>query len=215
MSCQSSFYLVLVGGPIQGNSSPSNHPATYVDLAVNRLEKLGFHSTNLVKVNVPPEPAGLRTLATASEFRRWLDSSATQVCCVDVFTVGVHARKSWVLFRYVLGDHYRVGIISGSGDPDNRGKPWFLSAGAIWTVVRDLAGYVYAKLLVLSNPCLTLRSSQARMRPAGSTFPNQGCCCFRGGYFPFLCLLRGRSQEYRRNRTSRKTYCYSRRRWVM
>ncbi len=149
-------YLVLVGGPVQGESSSFKHSASYPDLAEDRLGKLGFHSMNLVKVNVPAEPTGRRTLATAAEFRRWLDSSGIQVCCVDILTVGVHARKSWVLFRYALGDRCRVGIISGTASSETGSVPWFLSPRGIWIFVRNLAGYVYAKLLVLSNPRLTL-----------------------------------------------------------
>jgi hypothetical protein len=151
-------YLVVVGGPIQGSSSGSSAPTTYDDLAAKRLEKLGFDTKNLVKISVPGVSAG-RTLASATAVKRWLGSSGTPVCCVDVFTVGVHARKSWVLFQHALGKRYRVGIIAGPVVSYNR-RFWFFSTRGIWLVVRNLAGYVYSKFWILFNGCLNPRTQR-------------------------------------------------------
>jgi len=140
-------YLVLVGGPMQGSASESNDPTTFADLAASRLEKLGFDTKKLVKVSVPAVSSD-RTLAGATAVKRWLGSSGISVCCVDIFTVGVHARKSWILSRYALGDRYRVGIIAGSEvsfDP----RHWVVSRRGIWIVVRNLAGYGYSKFWIL------------------------------------------------------------------
>ena len=144
-------YFVIVGGPIQGMGNNSNHPASYVDLATERLEKLGFDTKKLVRISVPGVSFGRRTLTSATAVERWLSSSEISVCCVDVVTVGVHARKSWILFRHALGDGYRIGIIAGPEVPYD-GRFWFFSTEGIWTVVRNLAGYVYAKVWILRIP---------------------------------------------------------------
>lgn len=142
-------YLILVDGQTQGNGSESSDPITYNDLAAERLEKLGFDTKKIVKISAPPTVS--TTLGRATAVKRWLTDSGTSVCCVDVFTGGVHARKSWVLFRHALGDRYRVGIISGEPRSSYHRKSWFLSATGIRLVVRNLAGYVYAKFLILFN----------------------------------------------------------------
>jgi hypothetical protein len=142
-------YLIVVGGPIQGSGSASNHPTTYADLAASKFEELGFDAKKLVKIDVPAVSFG-RTLAGETEVRRWLDRSGTSVCCVDVFTVGVHARKSWIFSRHALSDRYRVGIIAGpeaSFDP----RFWLVSKRGIRIVVRNMGGYVYSKLWDLFN----------------------------------------------------------------
>lgn len=138
--------LVLVGGPRNSSEYP-----TYDDLAARRLDNLGFDTKKLVKVSVPLEPVGRRTLSTAAAVRRWLSSSGAPVCCVDVFTMGTHARKSWVFFRNALGDQYRVGIIAASDGFSNRGGFWFLSRRGIWNFVRNLVGYFYSKIWVLTH----------------------------------------------------------------
>ena len=138
--------FVLVGGPLQGADKASHYPATYGDLATQRLENLGYDTKKIVKISVPVEPTGRRTLTGAREVERWLDSSETKVCCVDVFTVGMHARKSWVFFRQTLGDRYQVGIISGTEGRHDRVRFWFFSKTALCTFFRNLAGYAYSEL---------------------------------------------------------------------
>lgn len=142
-------YFVVVGGPLQGSGGKSCDPATYADLAATKLEELGFDSKRVVKISTPAESSVFgRTLASATAVERWLGSSGTSVCCVDVFTAGVHARKSWILFRYALGDGHRVGIIAGSPtsyDP----RFWLVSRRGVWLVIRNLAGCVYSKLWIL------------------------------------------------------------------
>jgi hypothetical protein len=141
-------YLVVVGGPIQEEGSPSNQPATYDELAGGRLAKLGFDTKKLVKVRVPQQTEGRRTLSSALAVGRWLGDLKTSVCCVDVFTASVHARKSWVLYQYALSGRYRVGIRAGSEVFGNRNRYWFLSKRGIWIFIRNLAAYAYAEVLV-------------------------------------------------------------------
>src|SRR5882672_3807696 len=151
-------YLVIVGGPMQGSGIKSNDPTTWADLATSRLEKLGFDTRKLVQISVPAVSSA-RTLAGATAVKRWLGSSRISVCCVDVFTVGPHARKSWILFRYALGDGYRVGIIAGSRDSYDP-RFWLASRRGILVVVRNLAGYVYSKFWILFHGKVSARLSQ-------------------------------------------------------
>lgn len=91
-----------------------------------------------------------RTYATALTFRSWADQSNRSVQAVDVFTEGVHARKSWILFRKALGAKYHVGIISGperSYDP----KHWLISRRGLLVVSRNVAGYCYFKAAILAD----------------------------------------------------------------
>lgn len=141
--------LVAVGGPIQNITS--GLPSTFPELAANRLEKLGFDPRKIVEVRVPGEPEGFHTLSSARAVKRWLSLPGNSVCCVDVFTTGTHARKSWVFFRSILGGKFRVGIIAGTDAGSSRGRPWFRSKHGIWMFSRNLAGYVYAELWALSH----------------------------------------------------------------
>jgi len=140
-------YLIVVGGPQGEETSRFDGPAANVDLAAAHLESLGVDPAKLIRISVPNDSLG-RTFGRAVAVRQWLDRSGVSVCCADVFTVGVHARKNWILFRHALGGNYRVGIISG---PEVRYNPrfWFASRAGIWVVIRNLAGYLYSRAWIL------------------------------------------------------------------
>jgi hypothetical protein len=134
-------YLVVVGAPEKpGAPSTATHAAA-------ELRDLGFHSDRLVQVDVPYRDLN-RTVATAQALKQWLQTLRDSPRAVDVFTIGVHARKSWILFQAVLGEKYQVGVIAG---PEVAYTPryWMISRNGIWLVGRNLAGYIYAKLWIL------------------------------------------------------------------
>jgi hypothetical protein len=108
--------------------------------------------TKLVDLGVPPhllhalrvEHADLdRTYSSALAVRTWLQRERIRAPSLDVFTIGVHARKSWLLYRQAFEPQTKVGIISGphSQYPSNR---WWLSGRGVYLVARNTVGYVYA-----------------------------------------------------------------------
>ena len=136
-------YLVVVGGPIKRPSSASGSAVTYADSAETAISAAGIEPAKIVKV--PVGPSRNRTYSMAAAVRDWIRSSETNAHSVDVFTAGVHARKSWVLFRHALGDNYRVGIIAG---PEHSYDPrfWPASRRGLWIVSRNIAGYLYSEV---------------------------------------------------------------------
>ena len=94
------------------------------------------------------------TYRAAIAFRDWLLKSNVTPRFVDVYTVGVHSRKSYIIFKRVLSPNYQVGILSGRPlyySP----KRWFLSKKGFYLVNKNFFGFLYGKLfpfqLVASN----------------------------------------------------------------
>lgn len=159
--------IVVVGGPLPGTVSQSASPATWDEVAAKTLKGLGLDPNQLVQISVPPVAEGHRTLASAIAVKDWL-RRCDNCLSVDVLTAGVHARKSWTVFRYVLGDHYRVGIIAGPEEAYDR-RFWFFSTTAIWYVIRDLAGYIYSKVWIpLSAQSLDTIARSSELIPEGN-----------------------------------------------
>lgn len=123
----------------------SSAAVSYADAAEARLETLNINPEKMIKV--PVNPAAHRTFATAVAVQKWLAGSQLSAKSVDVFTAGVHARKSWILFRYALGDEYRVGVIAGPEHSYNS-RRWMLSARGVRIVARNIFGYAYSKTAV-------------------------------------------------------------------
>jgi hypothetical protein len=132
-------YLVVVGSQV----SNSDNSLNYADLAADNLEKLGSDKNKVIRIALPYVSAN-RTFATAEAFKQWVPSSAPRTCCIDVYTVGVHARKSWITFRAVLGNAYQVGVIAGPETSYNP-KYWLMSRRGLWLVARNLSGYLYTR----------------------------------------------------------------------
>lgn len=132
-------YLVVIGSQINASHNSTNH----ADLAADVLEREGTAGDKLVRIAMPYESAN-RTFATARAFKQWVLSSVPATCCVDVYTVGVHARKSWITFRSVLGPGYSVGVIAAPETSYNP-KYWLLSRRGLWLVARNVSGYLYSK----------------------------------------------------------------------
>jgi hypothetical protein len=83
-----------------------------------------------------------RTYSSATAVRDWFVSSGVEDKAVDVFTIGTHARRSWVLFQKALGPGFRVGILSSPNpwyDPDH----WWRSSEGFKEVVYETIAFLY------------------------------------------------------------------------
>lgn len=132
-------YVVVVGSQMNSSENSPN----YADLAAEHLEKLGLAKERIVRVALPYESTK-RTFASARALDRLLHNSGAPSCCVDVYTIGAHARKSWIIFQSVLGKSYQVGVIVGPESSYNT-QYWLLSGRGWWIVSRNLTGYLYSK----------------------------------------------------------------------
>jgi len=139
-------YLVLAGGPMRANEISSFAVASYADAAEVEVKALNVSSDKVIKIPVSPETH--RTFGTAVAVRGWLATSQPSAKSVDVFTAGVHARKSWILFRYALGNGYRVGVIAGP-EHSYDSRLWMFSTHGVRIVCRNVVGYIYFKAAVL------------------------------------------------------------------
>lgn len=81
------------------------------ELARGKLISMGIDSTKIfaspgerVKIN--------RTLTSALAFRNWLYKSGIKVSGINIFSMGTHARRTWMTYNKILNEKYNIGIIS-------------------------------------------------------------------------------------------------------
>lgn len=138
-------HLVVIGGP--------SHRLNTIQFERMRLD--GASRTTQVGsahglIFLPVSADRNRTYATALTFRTWAEQSGLPSRSVDVFTEGVHGRKSWILFRKALGDQYAVGIISGT-ERSYDSRYWFISRRGLMVVSRNIIGYAYFKAAIIAD----------------------------------------------------------------
>jgi hypothetical protein len=119
--------------------SGDNH-ATY---AVKRLAWLGMNPAL-----VQPVPSGAhfrnRTYSSALALKEWLDQNEPGIRSFNLVTVGVHARRSRLLFQEAFGARVQVGIISVE-DREYDPKHWWRYSEGVKEVISEGAGYIYAR----------------------------------------------------------------------
>jgi hypothetical protein len=116
---------------------------TYADIAARYLKTHGLENVDVIAVPAPAS-AQERTFLSAVKVREWLAARNIRIDTLDVFSSGVHARRSHMLYRMAFGPKVNVGILAAEPSDYDQMHWWKTSAGAksvmgetislIWTV---------------------------------------------------------------------------------
>ena len=134
--------VLVTGGRLDRGEYLSEYK-TFAALAEASLKKMGVPQNAIV---ILPTPYTLkdRTYNSSLEVRDWLGKHS-QYTRANIFTVGIHARRSYQVFRKVLPEKIHLGIVSVSYDEYDPASWWKSSIGARWVMSEQIA-YIYYKL---------------------------------------------------------------------
>lgn len=116
-----------------------------------------FASGRLIELGVPADrvvdatyagPERDRTFHAAMTVKTWLQGQQIAGGGVDVVTMGVHARRSRLLYERALGDEFRVGVIALAERGFDAGR-WWRSSQGTRRVIDETIAYVYARVFFL------------------------------------------------------------------
>ena len=136
------YKLLIITGGYQNNYSGVTETSSVVESAATKLLVHGLEEKFLIKVQAPLVKKH-RTYNSALALRNWIREYKADVGTINIFTYGVHAKKSQVLYKKALGSNVSVGVISAVPS-DYDPKYWFLSITGIHWVLQDFLGYLYA-----------------------------------------------------------------------
>lgn len=128
--------VVTTGGPIEEFDGASTQ--TYAERARSYLVRQGLPSERVIAVPAP-RSAQDRSFITAVMVRDWVAQSGLAVDALDVFSSGVHARRSWRLYRMAFGPAVRIGILSARPSHYELGSWWRTSLGARDVITESVA----------------------------------------------------------------------------
>jgi hypothetical protein len=134
--------LLVTGVPIDQGLFITQ-ATNYAQLATITLRHLGVKAEAVVPVTCPEVPRD-RTYATARQVRAWLDANGGPET-LDVLTMGVHARRTWLLYQLALGQRYQAGVIAAKDDRYDP-KAWWKTSSGFRTVTSEAIAYCYAKV---------------------------------------------------------------------
>src|SRR5262249_35597270 len=133
--------MIVTGVPIEQGYFISKEK-NYAQLAAKTFGELGINSTSIVQIPCPEVPRN-RTYSTARRVAAWLEHQPGDEP-VDVFTLGVHARRTWLLYGMVLEANHPAGIIAGEDRRYDR-QLWWKTSSGVRTVTDEMIAYLYAK----------------------------------------------------------------------
>jgi len=129
-------------GLLDGKERIVNNFNSNAELCRNRLIAYGIDS-NLV-IAVPAKRVIInRTLTSVLAFRNWLNSTDKSVTGINIISLGDHSRRSWIIYKKIMGKPYEIGVISLPEDENNEfQKPKILSA------LYELIGIIYYRIIL-------------------------------------------------------------------
>ncbi|MEH2044293.1 YdcF family protein [Nostoc sp.] len=136
--------IITTGGTLEKGSYLTGYK-NFADVSAATFIKLGLEAEKVVAVPTPFVVKD-RSYASAAEFERWLSNSNLKIESINLFSLDVHARRSWFLFKKILTPEINVGVIAAKTQDYNPNKWWSYSEG-VRTVLDEGIAYIYARFL--------------------------------------------------------------------
>jgi uncharacterized SAM-binding protein YcdF (DUF218 family) len=133
-------YLLTTGAALTQGHYLSAYK-TYADLAKATLVQIGIAGDRVIAIPAPKVKRN-RTYSSAITLQEWLDQNPGKVHRINLMTPGVHARRSWELFKKALGNRAEIGIIAVP-DRDYNAQSWWTSSEGVKKVGMEAIGYLY------------------------------------------------------------------------
>ena len=111
--------------------------ATFIALGFNPEQLLAVPAPNVIKH---------RTQASAIALEQWLSKSELDIKSINLYSVGPHARRSWIIFKAVLEPEIRVGVIAAQPQ-EYEPKEWWQSSEGVRSVIGEAIAYLYARFV--------------------------------------------------------------------
>lgn len=141
--------LVTVGGPLRIGAYLSGCK-TLAEFSAATLAKLGCDTDKLVAVPANSTVRD-RTATTAVTFRNWLQANNFNVRAINIYSYGVHARRSWLLYKKTLEPDIQVGVIAPAPityDPTY----WWRSSEGVKRVLVECIALIYTLAFLCKRP---------------------------------------------------------------
>jgi len=129
-------YAIVSGGPITDEFSSG--PESYAERARTYLLSIGFPEEKLFAVPAPYS-AQERTFLSSVMVRDWLTGQGIFVKSLDIFSSGVHSRRTRDLYQLAFGGEVKVGVYASEPDSFDISR-WWQSSESAKSVASELVG---------------------------------------------------------------------------
>ncbi|NEO58507.1 MAG: YdcF family protein [Okeania sp. SIO3B5] len=136
--------LITTGSPI-GKGHYLSEYNNFAEITAATLIALGVDPDRVVAIPTP-QVVKYRTAASAIAVKEWLTTSNLKVDSINIYTLGPHARRSWMIYRNIFSPDIQVGVIALEPKGYNP-KRWWQSSAGMRTVVGEAIAYFYTRFV--------------------------------------------------------------------
>lgn len=136
--------LIVTGIPMTQYEYASDFNYTS-QATIQALKHYGFTDT-IYEAAIPQNVYQDRTYSTAIIARSIIDQHPEWSKSFNIYSMGVHSRRTLLLFEKAFGKNYNIGIISHS-DRTYIGNMWWRSSVGFRTVSNEVLAFFYAKFI--------------------------------------------------------------------
>ncbi len=142
-------HLIVTGIPLHQWKSIANYESM-AEVTANNIKKLGLHDT-VYQAAIPHNILRDRTYSTALVARMIFEEHPGWERSFNIFSLGVHSRRSLLMFEKAFGNDYKIGIIAGkdiSYDP----KHWWRTSKGFRSISSELFSYLFVRFFFNPDP---------------------------------------------------------------
>ncbi len=142
--------VLTTGGPIDPMMDAGNW-RNYAVRAAAQLRASG--SPPAMPVIAVPAPASAqdRSYLSAVMVREWAKQNGVVLGAIDLYSAGVHARRSWLVYRMAFGDTVEVGVLTAR-PADYDPQRWWTSSVGAKTTLGEVLGLAWTKCCFRPGP---------------------------------------------------------------
>ena len=134
--------VVTVGGPIEAWID-AGHWGNFALRAAGYLRAHGVTEPPVIALPAPDTKTD-RSYVSASMVRAWAQREGLALTTVDVYSAGMHTRRSRMIYRLALGDGVEVGAI-GARPTDYDDERWWTSSAGAKTTLNEVISIAWTQ----------------------------------------------------------------------
>jgi hypothetical protein len=138
--------VVTTGGPITFGQQILKYD-NYAELGTARLIECGIPAESIITIPAPDTQRD-RTYVSAQAARARLEELGLFGKSANIYTIGAHARRSYLMFLAVFGKDYPLGVVSVE-PPRYNLKHWYRHSAGFKHVTMELISWIYAQFFLL------------------------------------------------------------------
>jgi hypothetical protein len=142
---QGSYQLLVTTGAKIGVGYRLSEYKTWAELAASTLKNLDFPEDKIMTAPVHKNIKRGRTYHSILAVQRRLHKEGLNEASIDVVSLGVHARRTWILFEKVFSS-VNVGVVAISPNEYDVSR-WWLSSEGVRNVISESVAYLYARFI--------------------------------------------------------------------